>query len=107
PELVKLGCRRLGLAVGGASTLALAGVLALATVVAGLAAALALAGILSLTGVLFDFVVRLAGDEVAARGLAGRRRSQASHRTTDEPRDGRGHNQCFRRNFHDLDLLDS
>ena len=39
-------------AVGGAAALALAGVLALAAVVARLAAALALAGVLALTGVL-------------------------------------------------------
>src|SRR5216684_78606 len=44
--------RHLG-AIGCAATLALARVLAFATVVAGLAAALALAGVLAFTGVLF------------------------------------------------------
>src|ERR1700693_2242862 len=46
--------RHLG-AVGGATALALAGVLALAAVVAGLATALTLAGVLALTSMLFFY----------------------------------------------------
>src|ERR1700688_3194005 len=46
--------RHLG-AVGGAAALALAGVLALAAVVAGLATALTLAGVLALTSMLFFY----------------------------------------------------
>jgi hypothetical protein len=46
--------RHLG-AVGGASALALAGVLGFAAVVAGLATALTLAGVLAFTGVLFFY----------------------------------------------------
>ena len=51
----RLSCRWLG-AIGRAAALALARVLAFATVVAGLASTLALAGVLAFTSVLFRFV---------------------------------------------------
>ena len=60
--------RHLG-AVGGATALALAGVLGFAAVVAGLATALTLARVLAFTGVLFFYL--LAGGLVRAVVLGG------------------------------------
>ena len=99
---------------GLAAALALAGVLALAAVVAGLAATLALAGVLPLAGVLFFLGLpvdpgglssqRTAGRKPLASGTGGDGACvEACHRATQQARERRGQYQRVFGNFHDLE----
>src|ERR1035438_656240 len=74
--------------VGLAAALALAGILALTTIVAGRAAALALAGILARAGMLFDSGL-LGG--IAGGFLAVVRRAHAARGSRNQPRYGTAH----------------
>src|SRR6185437_11669735 len=104
PLLIHLGT------VGRAAALALAGILAFATVVAALAAALALTGVLSLTGMFFFLrVQRRAGlprDRAHRRNRRCRAvvrwggRVNASHRSAEQPGNGRCQYERTFRCFH-------
>src|SRR5580658_10372636 len=99
--------RRQLLPVGGAAAFTLARVLAFTAVIARLASTLALAGIEALTSVLLDWVVRRLARDRANSGTGGRGRVDPRHSATQQTGEGRCEHQRTLRNFHDVAPLAS